>query len=348
MPMAIADETWMREALILASQGLGLTSPNPPVGAVVVRKNEIIGRGWHSFAGGPHAEVNALADARERVSKKDLAEATLYVTLEPCSTHGRTPPCVEAILAAGVRRVVVASTDPNPAHGGEGYTILRRTGVEVLTGVCETEGDHLIRFFSRRILDGRPWVIAKTAVTLSGHTVLPTSDGPWISSSESREDVQGLRRQCEAIMIGGETLRRDNPHLTLRGLQAEGRPQPLRVVLTSHKDLPKESHLFTDKFVQRTRVHSEISLEESLLRLHAEGVSAVLLESGGRLLAHAIEEKLVDELVLYLAPVFGGGPAQLQTSGALPAGLKNLECTMIGPDVRIRGEFTTTRSFLRG
>ncbi len=348
MPVVTSDETWMHEALMLASQGIGLTSPNPPVGAVVVLENEIVGRGWHSFAGGPHAEVNALADARERVSEKDWAEATLYVTLEPCSTHGRTPPCVEAILAAGVRRVVVASTDPNPAHAGEGYAILRRAGVEVVTSVCETEGDHLIRFFSRRILDGRPWVIAKTAVTLSGHTVLPAADGPWISSPESREDAQRLRRQCEAILIGGETLRRDNPHLTLRGPQAEGRPQPLRVVLTSQKDLPKESHLFSDKFVQRTRVHSEISLEESLRRLHAEGISAVLLESGGRLLAHAIEGKLVDELVLYVAPMFGGGPAQLQTSASLPAGLKNLECTMIGPDVRIRGEFKTTRSFLRG
>lgn len=347
MPVATSDETWMREALSLASHGLGLTSPNPPVGAVVVLKNEIIGRGWHSFAGGPHAEVNALVDARKRVDAKALSDASLYVTLEPCSTHGRTPPCVEAILAAGVGRVIVASTDPNPSHGGKGFAILRRSGVDVVTGICEAEGDHLIRFFSRRILDGRPWVIAKSAATLSGHTVLPSSEGPWISSPESREDVQGLRRQCEAILIGGETLRRDNPHLTLRGPQAEGRPQPLRVVLTSQKDLPKESHLFTDKFVQKTRIHCEISLEESLRRLHAEGVSAVLLESGGRLLAHAIEEKLVDELVLYLAPVFGGGPAQLQTPGAL-AGLKNLECTMIGPDVRIRGEFTATRSFLRG
>jgi diaminohydroxyphosphoribosylaminopyrimidine deaminase / 5-amino-6-(5-phosphoribosylamino)uracil reductase len=347
MPAVPSDETWMREALTLASLGLGLTSPNPPVGAVVVLKNEVVGRGWHSFAGGPHAEVNALADARERIQAKDLSEASLYVTLEPCSTHGRTPPCVEAILAAGVRRVVVASTDPNPAHGGDGYTILRRSGVEVVTGICEAEGDHLIRFFSRRILDGRPWVIAKTAASLSGHTVLPTAEGPWISSPESREDVQGLRRQCEAILIGGETLRRDNPHLTLRGPQAEGRPQPLRVVFTSQKDLPKESRLFTDKLAQKTRIHCGISLEESLRRLHAEGVSAVLLESGGRLLAHAIEEKLVDELVLYVAPVFGGGPAQLQSPGAL-AGLKNLECTMIGPDVRIRGEFMQTRSFLRG
>jgi diaminohydroxyphosphoribosylaminopyrimidine deaminase/5-amino-6-(5-phosphoribosylamino)uracil reductase len=254
---------------------------------------------------------------------------------------------VDAILAAGLARVVVASTDPNPLHTGAGYGLLRQAGVELTTGVCEAEGDHLIRFFSRRILDGRPWVIAKTAATLSGHTVLPVSAGPWISSAESREDVQGLRRQCDAILIGGETLRRDNPHLTLRGPLAEGRPQPLRVVLTGRDGLPRESHLFTDEFAERTRLHQGISLRESLTQLHDEGVSAVLLESGGRLLAHAIKEQLVDELALYLAPVFGGGPGHLQAPGSLLADLKNLQCTMIGPDVRISGEFSKTRSFLR-
>ena len=321
----------MQEALDEGSKGLGLTSPNPPVGSVIVKDGKVVGRGYHRKAGGPHAEVNAIADA-------DSTEgATIYVTLEPCSTHGRTPPCVEAIKNAGISRVVVGSTDPNPDHVGAGFQHLRDAGIEVTSGVLENECDHLIRFFAKRIATGLPWVIAKTAATLDGRTTLKPGDGQWISSEASREDVQNWRQQCDAILVGGETFRRDNPSLTLRGKYAEGRPQPLRVVLTSDENLPPEHHLFTDEHATHTRIQQGFTFRESLEALASEGVSAVLLESGGRLLAHALDLGFVDEVVLYLAPRLGGGETSLIPTPNLGVHLEDMQVDLIGPDIRIVG-----------
>jgi diaminohydroxyphosphoribosylaminopyrimidine deaminase/5-amino-6-(5-phosphoribosylamino)uracil reductase len=330
------DERFMREALAEGAKGLGLTSPNPPVGAVVVREGEVLGRGWHERAGGPHAERRALADAA-RHGAGAIRGATLYVTLEPCSTHGRTPPCTEAILEAGLGRVVVSATDPNPAHVGVGYGLLREAGVEVTTGVLEEEGRELIRFFARRVTTGLPWVIAKTASTLDGRTTLAEGMGPWISNEAAREDVQAWRRQCDAILVGGETFRRDNPSLTLRGRWAEGRAQPWRVVLTQGGGLPPAHRLFTDEHRERTLVHEGISLRESLARLGGLGVSAVLLESGGRLLAEALKDGLVDELILYLAPILGGGSTRLLPVDGLVARLARPEFLPVGDNLRVRG-----------
>jgi len=329
----------MREALSEAAQGLGLTSPNPPVGAVIVRDGAELGRGWHQCAGEAHAEVNAIADARTRHGADACHGATIYVTLEPCSTHGRTPPCVAAILNAGFSRVVIASTDPNPDHVGAGFETLRNAGIEVATGILENEGDELIRFFAKRITTGLPWVIAKTAATLDGRTTPGPGESQWISSDASRDDVQKWRRRCDAIMIGGETFRIDNPSLTLRGAYAEGRTQPLRVIFTSDDLLPKTHHLFTDEHKDRTRVHWSQSLEESLRSLADEGVSGVMLESGGRLLAHAIKLGLVDELILYLAPRLGGGKTRLLPIDGITAELSDIEVAKIGPDIRLRGFF---------
>lgn len=329
------DERFMREALEEGARGLGLTSPNPAVGAVVVRNGEIVGRGWHRRAGEPHAEVEAIADARSKGGPEIADGATLYVTLEPCSTSGRTPPCVEAIREAKLARVVVGATDPNPSHAGAGLVALREVGIEVVEGVCDTEARNLIRYFAKHIATGFPWVVAKTAATLDGRTTLP--DSRWISSEASREDVQRRRRQCDAILVGGETFRVDNPSLTLRGAYAEGRPQPLRVVLTSDADLPSGHRLFTDEFADRTRVHRGVTLRESLRRLGAEGAMSVMLESGGRLLSHALAEGLVDEVVLYLAPVFGGGGTRLISGDGIVGRLRDVEVSRIGPDVRICG-----------
>jgi len=331
------DETFMREALAEGATGVGLTSPNPPVGAVVVRDGAIIGRGWHHRAGEPHAEVEAIADAREHQGSDATTGATLYVTLEPCSTRGRTPPCVEAILEAGFSRVVIGTADPNPDHAGAAFDRLRQAGVEVAVPVLEAEAGELIRFFARRVTTGRPWVIAKSAATLDGRTTLTPGEGPWVSSEASREDVQRWRRQCDAILVGGETFRVDDPSLTLRGDSAEGRPQPLRVVLTSQDELPAGHRLFTDDHADRTRIHRHLSLRESLESLAEEGVNAVLLESGGRLLGHALAEGLVDEVVLYFAPRLGGGAARLLPEDGLVACLDDLRIDRIGPDVRIAG-----------
>jgi diaminohydroxyphosphoribosylaminopyrimidine deaminase/5-amino-6-(5-phosphoribosylamino)uracil reductase len=335
--VAEEDERHMREALAAGAQGLGTTSPNPPVGALIVRDGEILGRGWHERAGGPHAERHALADAERRHGPGSARGATLYVTLEPCSTHGRTPPCTEAILGAGIGRVVVSATDPNPVHAGAGLDLLRAAGVEVTTGVLEDEGRDLIRFFARHITTGMPWVIAKTAATLDGRTTLPEGMGPWISNEAAREDVQSWRKQCDAILVGGETFRRDNPALTLRGRWAEGRPQPWRVVLTSDRNLPSTHRLFTDEHRERTLVHEGISLRESLGLLGQRGVTSVMMESGGRLLGHAIAEGLVDEVILYLAPVLGGGGTRLIPVEGLVARLDRIESLPIGDNLRVRG-----------
>jgi len=327
----------MREALSEAAKGIGLTSPNPPVGAVIVREGTELGRGWHQRAGEAHAEVNAITDAQARHGAEGCHDATIYVTLEPCSTHGRTPPCVAAILNAGFSRVVIASTDPNPDHVGAGFETLRKAGVEVTPGILENEGNELIRFFAKRITTGLPWVIAKTAATLDGRTTLGPGESQWISSDASRDDVQKWRRQCDAIMIGGETFRIDNPSLTLRGDYAEDRTQPLRVIFTSDELLPQTHHLFTDEHKDRTRVHWSQSLQDSLRSLAGEGVNGVMLESGGRLLAHAMKLGLVDELILYLAPRLGGGNTRLLPIDGITAELSDIEVAKIGPDIRIIG-----------
>jgi diaminohydroxyphosphoribosylaminopyrimidine deaminase/5-amino-6-(5-phosphoribosylamino)uracil reductase len=337
MNSAELDDSYMAEALAEGAKGLGLTSPNPPVGAVIVREGKIIGRGWHEQAGGPHAEVFALGDAERRFGSGAAKGATIYVTLEPCSTQGRTPPCTPAILAAGLKRVVVGASDPNPAHAGAGLELLRHAGVEVKTGVREKECRDLIRFFARHITTGLPWVIAKSATTLDGRTTLPPGNGSWVSSKESREDVQKWRRQCDAILIGGETFRVDNPSLTLRGANADGRIQPWRVVLTSDPNLPERHQLFTDSHSNRTMVHEGISLRDSLTRLGKIGVTSVMLESGGRLLSHALSEGLVNEVILYLAPTLGGGKTRLIQDEGIVGNLSDVEVTKIGPDVRIRG-----------
>ncbi|MAS92247.1 MAG: riboflavin biosynthesis protein RibD [Verrucomicrobiales bacterium] len=331
------DEKWMREALTEGEKGLGLTSPNPAVGSVIVHDGQLIGKGWHHKAGTAHAEVNAIFDAQETHGPNSTKGATIYVTLEPCSTFGKTPPCVEAIKEAGLARVVVGTTDPNKAHAGHGFDLLRSAGIEVETDVLKSECDHLIRFFSKHITTGMPWVIAKSAATLDGRTILPPEHGQWISCEASREDVQAWRRQCDAILIGGETLRKDNPLLTLRGKWAEGREQPLRVVVTEHTPLPGSYHLLNDEFSDRTRIHKGVSLEESLRSLGEQGVSSVLMESGGRLLAHALESKLVDEVVLYLAPILGGGPKSLIPVQKIAAELKGIEVTKIDRDIRVVG-----------
>ena len=327
----------MREALTEGAKGLGLTSPNPPVGAIIVRDGETIGRGWHERAGSPHAEVLALGDAAGQFGPDAARGAALYVTLEPCSTHGRTPPCTGAILEAGLKRVIIGTADPNPLHAGKGLDLLREAGVDVTSGVAEKEARELIRFFSRHITTGLPWVIAKSAITLDGRTSLPAGEGQWVSSKQAREDVQFWRRQCDAILVGGETFRRDNPSLTLRGKWAEGRPQPWRVVLTSDPDLPESHKLFTDLHSNRAIVHEGITFRESLTRLGNLGVTSVMLESGGRLFTHALEEGLVNEVILYLAPVLGGGDHRLIPTEGVAGRLKDVEVSLIGPDIRVRG-----------
>lgn len=328
----------MQLALLEGRKGLGLTSPNPPVGAVIVSDDgKVLSRGFHARAGAAHAEAKAIEDAIKNVGPDRIRGANLFVTLEPCSTHGKTPPCCDAVIRSGIRRVFIGAIDPNPAHAGAAVSILSEAGVAVATGILEEDAEYLIRFFRRRVETGRPWVIAKTAMTLDGHTTLPPGRGQWISSLESRDDVQHLRRQCDAIMVGGETVRTDNPMLTLRGDYAKGREQPERIVVTAVKNLPSDAKVFNDEFAHRTHVYHGQPLEKVLDDLGKRGICSVLMESGGCLFSHAIGRKLVDEVVFYMAPILGGGPNTLIPVKGIMADLEDLTVQMIGPDIRVTG-----------
>ena len=243
------DEPFMRAALREAARGLGHTSPNPAVGAVIVRGGRIVARGFHRRAGQPHAEIEAL----RALKKADLARgATLYVTLEPCSTQGRTPPCVGAILSAGFARVVIGTIDPNPAHAGRGVKLLRAGGVKVTAGVLDEECRALNVGFNKWIVTGLPWVIAKWAMSWDGKIATRSGDSQWISNEASRAIVHSLRGRVDAILVGAETARRDNPLLTAR---PTGRRLATRVVLDSIASLRVSAtrKMKTDAVMRLTR-----------------------------------------------------------------------------------------------
>lgn len=336
-----ADERFMRAALEEARKGIGFTSPNPAVGAVIVRDGEIIGRGWHRRAGEPHAEIEAIRS----LPTMDLAQgATIYVTLEPCSTHGRTPPCTEAIVRAGFARVVVGAVDPNPQHAGHGLNLLSEQGIQVTSGVLEEECRYLNHAFNKWIVTRQPWVIAKAGMSLDGRIARPPGEGQWLTSEASRQDAMHLRKEVDAILIGANTLRVDNPRLTIRGLpEAAAKPQPWRIVLTrgEHR-LPQQAHLFTDEHRDRTLIFSGQSLPSVLADLGKRQVTSVLIEGGMRVLGDAFDQRLVDEVRFYVAPLLCGGP--LAAVGGKGAGataeaprIADPQYTRIGSDLRLSG-----------
>ena len=229
--------SWMQRALQLAALGAGRTSPNPLVGCLVLNSHgALVGEGFHGQAGGPHAEVGALRQAGDRARG-----GTLVVTLEPCCHHGRTPPCSQGVIAAGIARVVVAMADPNPQVAGGGLAQLRAAGIEVITGVAEAEARALNRAFIHRISSGRPLGILKWAIGIDGRTALSNGASQWISGPEARAWVHQLRAGCDAVIVGGGTVRADDPLLTSRG---QRQPEPLRVVLSRSLDLPASAQLW--------------------------------------------------------------------------------------------------------
>src|SRR5277367_39207 len=275
----VNDRRYLARALELARLGIGLTLPNPRVGAVLVRGGRIIGEGWHRRAGGPHAEVNAVADAKKR--GHSVAGATLYVTLEPCSTHGRTPPCTGVILREKIARVVFAATDPNPAHAGVATKLLRDAGVKVSSGLLAEEATALNRDFNWWIVRRRPWVVAKIALSLDGRIVAPPGDDRWLTSPAARKIAHELRWESDAILIGAETARQDNPRLTVRLPGQAGKVQPWRVVTTRSGNLPPHLHLFSDRHRDRTLVFQNRPLKEIIAALGAWDISHLLIEGGG-------------------------------------------------------------------
>ncbi|MGA0845164.1 MAG: bifunctional diaminohydroxyphosphoribosylaminopyrimidine deaminase/5-amino-6-(5-phosphoribosylamino)uracil reductase RibD [Luteolibacter sp.] len=335
------DFGFMREALALARRGLGRTAPNPPVGAVVVADKKIIGRGWHRAAGMPHAEREALADAAATHGHRSLIGATVYISLEPCSTHGRTPPCTRGLIEAGVRRVVYACADPNPNHAGRADSELIAAGIEVDSGILRSEAEILLRPFSKVQNTGLPWVIWKSAMSLDGRLTRPPGEGQWLSSSASRADVQVLRSQVDAILTSGATVRKDRPSLTIREPSLlVGRQQPWRVVFTDHPEsLPADCPLMCDDYRHRTLVRPGTDLAESLRRLVQEqGVLSCMTEAGGIFSAALFEADLVDEVVVYHAPLICGGPTPALAGNGLPQSLSlgDAEFERIGSDIRTR------------
>ena len=316
----------MQRALALARRGAGQTSPNPVVGAVVARNRRIIGEGFHRRAGGPHAEVNALNGINGR-------GATLYVTLEPCCTHGRTPPCTEAIIAAGIKRVVVAAVDPNPRHRGRGLRLLRRAGLRVEAGLLAEEATELNAAFNKWITTGRPLVLAKAALSLDGKMATRTGDSRWITGTAARTVAHRLRAQVDAVLVGANTVIRDDPQLTLRH-GVRGR-QPWRVVVDGRGRCPRTARLFTDALRQRTIVitsaqslvawrrylallgiivlvvpatHGRVELRAALEELGRMEITSVMVEGGGTLLGAFFDAGLVDRMAFFFAPtVIAGG-----------------------------------------
>ena len=357
----MSDEIFMREALRIARHAEGRTSPNPLVGAVIVRDGKIIATGWHRQAGTPHAEIHALNMAGE------LARgATLYVTLEPCSHFGRTPPCAEKICAAGIKRVVAAMSDPNPLVAGKGFEILRAAGVAVEVGLLEDEARRLNEIFLKWVTRKLPFVTLKFACSLDGKIATSSGESQWISCAASRKFVHHLRDINDAILIGSGTLSADNPHLTTRLVDGKN---PVRVIVDSNAKIPLNSNVLTDKSARtiiavtanapREKISAiksfggeiitagngeRVDLEILMRELAEREITSVLVEGGGKINFAMLSAGLVDKIFAFVAPkIIGGENSLTAVEGAGFAKLsdavtlKNLTTEKIGDDILITG-----------
>jgi len=361
MPFTAEDARWMARALRLARRGLWTTDPNPRVGCVLVRGGRAVGEGWHERAGGPHAEVAALAAAGDAARG-----ATCYVTLEPCAHHGRTPPCADALVAAGVARVVAAMEDPNPQVAGEGLARLRAAGIEAEAGLMAAEAEALNPGFLKRMRAGLPWVRVKLAASLDGRTAMASGESRWITSAQARADVHRLRARSSVVLTGSGTVRADDPALTARPGGAPAARQPLRVVLDSALATPPGARLFREPgpvlilaaredagrrraleaagaevAVAEAATDGRVALEAALRYLARREANEVLVEAGPTLAGAFVAAGLADELVVYLAPHLMGDAARGMF--ALPGlermeqrlALEIVETRAVGPDLRI-------------
>jgi len=327
----------MAQALRLAERGLWTTDPNPRVGCVIVQAGEIVGEGWHEVAGGPHAEIHAL-----KMAKDQAKGATCYVTLEPCCHHGRTPPCTEALIKAGVTRVVIAVPDPNPLVSGKGIEQLLKAGIIVNTGILSSEAESLNAGFLMRMRHNRPYVRCKMAMSLDGRTAMSSGESRWITSKDARVDVQALRARSSAILTGAGTVLADNPLLTVRPEELPSYPpkppvirQPLRVIVDSHLSTPPTARLLSlpGKTIIFTASQTEaittmlekagaqviyLPSRDSQIDLHAMcqklakdyEVNELLMETGATLAGCMLRSHLIDEIIIYLAPKLMGNQAR--------------------------------------
>jgi len=365
------DRSFMAYALALAERGLYTTTPNPRVGCVIVSERRIVGEGWHVRAGGAHAEQAALDDARDK--SNDVRGATMYVTLEPCNRHGRTPPCVDAVIGAGIGRVVAAMNDPNPAQAN-GAARLRDAGIAVDVGLMEPEATELNVGFVSRMTRGVPWVRSKIAASLDGRTALANGDSRWITGPDARADGHAWRARACAIVTGVGTVLRDNPALTVRDVATPR--QPLRVVVDRDADTPIDAHVLAagnavvvtagarnDRWPAAVETLAlpdaggRVDLVALLRELARRGINEVHVEAGAKLNGALVRAGLVDEFVVYLAPAVIGDPARGMFESAEPltslVARVNLDWTAvdrIGADLRIvaRVRRSTAPTVVRG
>lgn len=352
------DHDCMALALRLARKGLFSAHPNPRVGCVAAVDGKVIGQGWHELAGGPHAEIVALGNLGEATRG-----STIYVTLEPCSHHGRTPPCTSALIESGVSRVVVASNDPNPHVDGQGLRLLRDAGIEVESGLMAAEAQALNQGFFMRMRIGRPWVRVKAAISLDGRTALPDGESKWISGEASRRDVQSWRARSSAILTGIGTVLADNPSMTARldGLKR----QPLRIIADSRWRTPVNSNILSElnsaviagnsaipipRELEETGVNclalpadgAQVDLRALMSELARMEVNEVQVEAGAELCGALMKKELVDEILIYQAPLLlgegGPGPFSLGPLESMDdrTHLRRLESAHIGNDLRLR------------
>lgn len=355
----------MRRAIELSKKGTGYTNPNPLVGAVIVKDGRIIGEGYHKILGGPHAEINAFENAKE-----DVAGATMYVTLEPCSHYGRTPPCAEAIIKKKIAKVVVGMPDPNPLVSGNGIKLLQDHGVEVVTGILSQEVEKLNEIFIKFITTNLPFCIMKTAMTLDGKIATVTGESKWITGPSARNYVHQIRHQVSGIMVGIGTVLADNPSLTTR-LESINGVDPTRIIVDTNAVIPLESIVLNNDSLAKTIIATTDKAEstklDQLKKLGAEiiitpivdgrvdlvylmkelgkkKIDSVLLEGGSELNFSAIQAQIVDKVITFIAPkILGGKTSKTPVGGqgirclgeALL--LDNLNTELIGEDVKIEG-----------
>lgn len=336
------DAAYMKRALELAKKGAGKTSPNPMVGAVIVKDNCIIGEGYHKEYGGPHAEINALRNAGEKAIGADI-----YVNLEPCSHYGKTPPCAEVLVKSGIKKAVIAMKDPNPRVSGKGIEILIKNGIEVKVGVLEKEALKLNEFFIKYITKKEPFVISKSAVSLDGKIATTTGESKWITGEDSREYVHNIRKKVSGIMVGIGTILADNPMLTAR-IEGHTVKSPTAIIVDSHLRIPMNSNLFKDmtnreiiiatlvddgikkmqledkgvKIITTPSYKNKVDLKYLIKRLGEEDIDSILLEGGSTLNFSALKMGIVDKVMYFIAPKLIGGETSKSSIGG--EGFSNL------------------------
>ncbi|MBI1869728.1 MAG: bifunctional diaminohydroxyphosphoribosylaminopyrimidine deaminase/5-amino-6-(5-phosphoribosylamino)uracil reductase RibD [Chlamydiae bacterium] len=371
-PKISSDDFFMRLAIQLAKRGVGAVSPNPPVGALVVKNNRQIALGYHAKFGGPHAEVMALKKAG-----KEAQGGTLYVTLEPCSTFGKTPPCINAILASEIKRVVVGCIDPNPLHKKQGIRLLKKAGVEVTTGILEDECHSLIKPFQKWMTQKLPYCVVKSALSLDGKIATPSYESQWITGKEARKFSYELRRMSDGIIVGINTVLRDDPRLTLH---QRGKRDPFKIVVDSSARIPLHSKLVSKyaskvilattslapakkmntlkkrgiQIVQTSSMEGKVHLRELFVELGKRGIISLLVEGGGTLAASIFENKLADRIVFFYAPLLIGGshaPTPFHGKGVskLSDALKIIHTKMfkVGDDFVIEGDVSYKNSKIK-